>query len=92
MSKLSTGMFAATLFVGVAAFTTPGSAATNYPWCVDYGGGRNGIGAISCGFVSYAQCMETARGMGSMCIQNPAYQAPSERAVRHRHKKKKSQD
>ena len=32
-------------------------AATNYPWCVQYGGGHKGIGATSCGFVSREQCM-----------------------------------
>ena len=40
------------------------------PWCAQYygfGGGTN------CGFISYEQCMMTARGSGAYCVQNPWY-------------------
>ena len=42
--------------------------AQNYPWCAQYGGQMGG--AMNCGFVSFDQCMATARGMGAFCIQN----------------------
>jgi len=47
----------------------PASAAIEYPWCAQYSrdGGRN------CGFVSYGQCMETARGAGAWCMRNLFY-------------------
>ena len=44
--------------------------AQNYPWCAYWhgtGGSRN------CGFVSYEQCMWTARGAGADCRANTAY-------------------
>jgi hypothetical protein len=48
--------------------------AQNYPWC-EYmmgwaGGGKN------CGFVSFEQCMESARGNGSDCRVNTLYTPP----------------
>jgi hypothetical protein len=59
----------ATLLTGV----TPSSASVEYPWCV-MTGGRDG-GVMSCGFVSFAQCMQTRVGT-DMCVQNPRYQGP----------------
>jgi hypothetical protein len=47
--------------------------AQNYPWCAiysDMGGGTN------CGFTTFQQCMETARGMGSLCQPNTQYVPP----------------
>ena len=41
------------------------------PWCA-YMGGQFGF---DCGFYSYQQCMETARGLGNSCVPNPRYQA-----------------
>ena len=56
------------------------AAAIEYPWCAQYtgrgGGGRN------CGFVSYAQCMETVRGMGGFCEPNAFYSGTAERHVK----------
>jgi hypothetical protein len=52
--------------------TTPASAEIEYPWCIIYGSGRAG-GALSCGFVTYAQCMQTRVGT-DMCVENPRYQ------------------
>jgi hypothetical protein len=57
---------AAVLFTGA----TPSSASVEYPWCV-ITGGRDG-GVMSCGFVSYSQCMQTRVGT-DMCVQNPRY-------------------
>jgi hypothetical protein len=31
----------------------------------------SGDGATNCGFTSWAQCMETARGNGGYCSRNP---------------------
>ena len=36
--------------------------AQNYPWCAYYSG--RGGGGTNCGFISFEQCMETARGLG----------------------------
>jgi hypothetical protein len=60
--------------VAVFAMTTMldfPAAAQSYPWCARYlgrGGGTN------CGFVSYEQCMMTARGAGAFCDRNSMYQ------------------
>jgi hypothetical protein len=58
-----------------AALGTPAHA-QNYPWCALYNGGGAG-GGTNCGFVSFAQCMETARGLGAFCTMNTQYVAPS---------------
>ncbi len=36
---------------------------------------------MSCGFVSFEQCMQTRIGT-DMCVQNPRYQQPATRAPR----------
>ena len=64
-----------------AAVLTPCAQAVEYPWCVYYGG-RNG--SHNCGFVSFEQCLATARGAGGMCSQNPFYQAAAAPASGHR--------
>jgi hypothetical protein len=51
----------------------PARAETLYPWCIQYAGGQDGIGAAICSFVSKAQCEQTAMGMNAMCMTNPAY-------------------
>ena len=48
--------------------------AQNYPWCAIYGGFDDG--GTNCGFTTYQQCMDTARGMGSLCQPNTQYQPP----------------
>ena len=72
--------------LSAATLTTPAQAATNYPWCVQYAGGHKGIGATSCGFVSLEQCMETARGVGNTCVENPAYIGPGKQPTQTRHR------
>src|ERR1700759_1652567 len=64
------------LLLSTAAFgwllgASPANA-QNYPWCAQYMGGTDG-GVTNCGFVSYAQCMETARGAGAYCERNSMY-------------------
>ena len=47
----------------------PAVAEIYRPWCVEYFGN----GRTTCAFESYEQCMETARGAGAYCRQNPWY-------------------
>jgi hypothetical protein len=49
--------------------------AQNYPWCAIYSEGGAG-GGTNCGFVTFEQCMETARGLGSNCQPNTQYVPP----------------
>jgi hypothetical protein len=49
--------------------------AQNYPWCAIYSGGIGG-GGTNCGFTTFQQCMDTARGLGSFCQPNTQYQPP----------------
>ena len=65
--------FAALVGATLLTGSMPASAEVNYPWCV-ITGGRDG-GVYSCGFVSFAQCMQTRVGT-EMCVQNPRYQGP----------------
>jgi len=62
------GALIATVAIGAPA------KAQNYPWC-EYisgpmGGGRN------CGFVSFEQCMASARGNGGVYRVNTQYTPP----------------
>jgi hypothetical protein len=66
------------------------AAAIEYPWCAQYTG--DGDGGRNCGFVSYEQCMETARGMGSFCERNSFYTGPAERPVKRARKHKRHDD
>jgi hypothetical protein len=62
---------AAVAGMALVSGTGPGAAQT-YPWCSrDMSG--DGSGGTNCGFVSYEQCMMTARGAGAFCDRNPAY-------------------
>ena len=72
---------AATIALG--AISSLPAAAIEYPWCVQYGGAGNG-GGRNCGFVSYEQCMMTARGAGGMCVQNLFYPGAAETPQRSR--------
>jgi len=53
----------------------PAAAEIHRPWCVGY------VATItfSCTFVSFEQCMETARGGGGSCVQNPWFLQYGER-------------
>ena len=64
------------LLVGVAfiGIEKP-TEAQNYPWCAYYSTGDDG-GGTNCGFTTFEQCMETARGLGSMCQRNTQYVTP----------------
>ena len=81
MSKLTLALLAAAATVMTSAPSTPARAEIEYPWCAQYGG-EDGAGGRNCGFVSWEQCMETARGAGAWCEPNPFYKGPAERAVK----------
>jgi Protein of unknown function (DUF3551) len=79
------------LLLGVlvaTAATGTSARAQNYPWCAQYAGA--GGGATNCGFVSYAQCMQTLQGMGGFCVQNTQYVSPAGSAGRRSRSKKSS--
>ena len=59
----------------LAAFDLGPAAAEYRPWCFQ----DTGKGATSCAFTSFEQCMETARGLGGICKQNPSYPHYGER-------------
>jgi len=60
---------AAALVALAGAGAPPASAEIYRPWCVQY----FGRGGTTCAFESYTQCMDTARGAGGYCSQNPWY-------------------
>ena len=57
--------FVLAIFVVTAGIVTQAEA-QNYPWCAIYSGGMGG-GGTNCGFTTFQQCMDTARGLGSFC-------------------------
>jgi Protein of unknown function (DUF3551) len=57
--------------VGIVGIGNPAEA-QNYPWCAIY----DKLGGTNCGFVTFEQCMETARGLGSLCQPNTRYVPP----------------
>ena len=62
----------------LAAIDVRAAAAESYrPWCVQYLDEHSS--ASSCAFYSFEQCMETARGNGAFCHQNPWYLQNGER-------------
>ena len=60
---------AATLAMAIAATFSGEAAAQTYPWCANYGVDSS----KNCGFVSRLQCLDTIRGMGGHCEENPLY-------------------
>jgi len=72
MKMIRSAVSIATALVALAAIGARPAAAEVYrPWCVQYFGGLSG--GTSCAFISYEQCMETARGNGAYCYENPWY-------------------
>jgi hypothetical protein len=62
----------------LAAAVTPSRAVVLYPWCTT--GAGHDFGAVNCGFNTFEQCLETARGNGQSCQQNPFYQTSKPQA------------
>jgi hypothetical protein len=57
--------------LGAAGAPITAQAEIEYPWCAQYSGDETG--GRNCGFVSYEQCMATARGAGANCEVNLFY-------------------
>jgi hypothetical protein len=86
MLKRNMGLLAgALLALAMVTLASPSRAEIQYPWCAIYSGGRQG-GGTNCGFVTWAQCMNTISGIGGTCIANAAYPSRAEEPVR-RHKR-----
>jgi len=62
------------ILVATAGIATRAQA-QNYPWCAYYGGSMGG--SENCGFVSFAQCMQTLSGNGGFCDVNTQYVPPA---------------
>lgn len=72
MTMIRNAVAIATALVALTAIDARPAAAEVYrPWCVQYFGGLSG--GTTCAFMSYEQCMETARGNGAYCYENPWY-------------------
>jgi uncharacterized protein DUF3551 len=67
-------LFVLSVIAATTVLNTP-TKAQNYPWCAIYDSGDTG-GGTNCGFTTFQQCMETARGLGSFCQPNTQYQPP----------------
>jgi len=85
---MARSIFAALTLLTVALIQPrPAEAAPYWPWCSQY---DRPSYAHSCAFSSWEQCMETVRGIGGYCYQNPypvpaapARPAKSNRRVSH---------
>ncbi len=62
-------------------------AAEPYAWCATYGGGKDGVSAIICGFDTLQQCRETVTGLGGWCQENPIYPERARKLVKHPRKR-----
>jgi Protein of unknown function (DUF3551) len=52
----------------VGSHDSVAQSAYDYPWCAVY---TKTSGAMSCYYVSFAQCMATMRGIGGTCVRSP---------------------
>jgi hypothetical protein len=77
-------LMALPVLAALAAFTPTAGHADPYKWCAEYSGGRDGMGATNCGFVTYQQCLATISGIGGFCTPNPRYTG-TERRPQRRH-------
>jgi hypothetical protein len=62
-------MFALAIAVETGLIVTRAQA-RNYPWCAYYSAED---ASVSCGFVSFEQCLTTVRGIGGICMRNTQY-------------------
>jgi hypothetical protein len=83
----------ATLVAASAAGVQPSDAQSRgpKPWCI--ADGAYGPGSLDCTYWSFQQCLESARGAGGSCTQNPLLwrngrfenvEEPRRRGTRHR--------
>jgi hypothetical protein len=63
------------VLVGVLGAAAPSLAqsAYDYPWCSVR---ADRVGAMTCYFSTYRQCMETISGIGGYCMRSPYYRGP----------------
>ena len=87
MSKLVIAALATALLAGAASLLSPARAEIAYPWCAQYSGGRRGIGATNCGFVSLEQCRMTISGSSGICYENPRYPGHGNRPIEIRRRR-----
>jgi len=59
--------FGGLLAAAAAPNIAEGAARRIPPWCA-FEGGQFGF---DCGYYTFEQCMETARGLGNYCVRNP---------------------
>lgn len=53
-------------------------SAYSYPWCAILPGAGSGSGgAMSCYYMSWAQCRTSMSGIGGNCVESPYYHAQS---------------
>jgi Protein of unknown function (DUF3551) len=71
-------MLAIAAATAVCATAVPGRAQTQSwsPWCAVYYGGD--IEHKSCGYASYAQCMNAVRGGNETCFENIWHPRPAQ--------------
>ncbi len=88
MTKFNGALAAGLAVAAMSSFTQP-AAAIEYPWCINYSD-IDGGGGTNCGFVSYEQCMMTARGAGGSCDRNLFYPGTTDRPQRARQKRQRN--
>jgi hypothetical protein len=69
-------LFAVLGILAASACLGSRAEAQNYPWCEYVGSGMGDGGGRNCGFISFEQCMESARGNGNDCRLNTQYDPP----------------
>ncbi|MBS0245914.1 MAG: DUF3551 domain-containing protein [Proteobacteria bacterium] len=74
--RIGKAWISTTLLIAGALLSSPRPAAAEiiYPWCAVYS--ERLVGATNCGFSTPVQCRAALSGLGGMCMQNPAYNAP----------------
>jgi hypothetical protein len=90
MTRFNSALAAGLAIAAMSSFSQPAAAAAiEYPWCASYGD-MDGGGGKNCGFVSYEQCMMTARGAGGSCDRNLFYPGTTEQPQRVQHKRQRN--
>jgi hypothetical protein len=77
------------MILAMLAFTTvltiqphAANAAPYWPWCSQYFSRDT---SHACAFSSWEQCMETVRGIGGYCYNNPHPPPPAARSAKSSH-------
>ncbi len=90
LTRVTFVLAASLLSAATLATASPAHAATNYPWCVQYAWRDKTASAQRAAVLSaWQQCMETARGVGNTCVENPAYIGPGKRPTQTRHRNRR---